>query len=138
MPEKLSLDDRKIELKDDIGRSLKDTYKKYSRNNDSDIVLTLLGISLSTAVTILAFWEDATLAGILGAISASVLTIQKVFNFGEKAQFYRRIHMQTKELRDRVTYKVTSVEELQEVVDTFIEIRNNRISNNPKRRKLKQ
>ncbi len=136
MSDQTPLDDKKIELKDHIGRSLKDTCRKYSRNNLLDIVLTLIGISLSTVVTILAFWEDATLAGVLGAISASVLTVQKFFNFDEKAQFYRRVNMQTKALRDRVTYKVASVEELQEIVDAFIEIRNDRISSNPKRRRL--
>ncbi|MEM7773945.1 MAG: hypothetical protein AAF327_26020 [Cyanobacteria bacterium P01_A01_bin.37] len=130
-----SIDEKKHELKDHIQRSLEDSYKKYSRNNRMDIVLTLIGITFSTTVTILAFWEDATLAGILGAISASVLTIQEVFSFNEKANYYRRLNMQTKELRDKLTYKVSSEDELQDIVDSFIGLRNDRIISNPRRKK---
>ena len=131
-----SFNEKKEKFQEHIEASLKDSHKKYSRNNISDIVLTFLGIALSTTVTILAFWEDATLAGILGAISASVLSIQEVYNFNEKANFYRRLNMKTKQLRDELKYKVSSDDDMEKIVDKFLALRDDRISNNPRRKKI--
>lgn len=42
--------------------------------------------------------------------------------------------MQTKDLRDQLTYKVSSEADLQAIVDSFIALRNDRISTNPRRK----
>ena len=103
-------------LKTQIKGSLDDTWKKYKRYDRLDIALILLSIILSASITILGFMGQGTIAGIIGVILAAILTIQKVFNFSDKADFYRRTHMQTKELRDRLTYKVSSESDMQAVV----------------------
>jgi hypothetical protein len=123
-------------LQKQIQSSLNDTWKKYSFNNNLDVLLTILYITLSTAVTILSFSEQATIAGIIGAILTALLSLQKVFNLSEKASFYRGFHIQTKELRDKLTYKVSTEEELQAIVDSFIAMRNDRILKNPRRGNL--
>ena len=86
-------------LQKQIQSSLNDTWKKYSFNNNLDALLTILYITLSTAVTLLSFSGQATIAGIIGAILTALLSLQKVFNLSEKASFYRGFHIQTKELR---------------------------------------
>ncbi len=123
-------------LQKQIQSSLDDTWKKYLFNNNLDIFFTILYIMLGTAVTILSFFGQGTIAGIIGAILTALLSLQKVFNLNEKASFYRGFHMQTKELRDKLTYKVSTEEELQVIVDSFIALRNDRILRNPKRRDL--
>jgi hypothetical protein len=123
-------------LQKQIQSSLKDSWKKYSFNNNLDVILTILYITLGTAITVLSFSGQATIAGVIGAILTALLSLQKVFNLSEKANFYRGLHMQTKELRDKLTYKVSTEEDLQAIVDSFIAMRNDRILKNPRRRSL--
>jgi hypothetical protein len=123
-------------LQKQIQNSLNDTWKKYSFNNNLDALLTISYIMLSTSVTILSFSGQATIAGIIGAILTALLSLQKVFNLSEKASFYRGFHIQTKELRDKLTYKVSTEEELQAIVDSFIAMRNERVFQNPRRGNL--
>ena len=139
----LSYEEKFLQLREQIKSSLNDTWRKYKVNDQLDRALTLFAIILSTLVTILAFEEKGTdasisIAGIVGAILTSVLNLQKVFSLNGKANFYRRIHIETKELRDKLKYKVNSEEELQEIVDAFIYLRNERISANPRRQSLDQ
>jgi len=65
---------------------LEDTWKKYTINNNLDTFLTISYIMLSAAVTILGFFGQATIAGIVGAILTLLLSFRKVFNFSEKAR----------------------------------------------------
>jgi hypothetical protein len=123
-------------LQKQIQNSLNDTWEKYSFNNNLDALLTISYIMLSTSVTILSFSGQATIAGIIGAILTALLSLQKVFNLSEKASFYRGFHIQTKELRDKLTYKVSTEEELQAIVDSFIAMRNERVFQNPRRGNL--
>ncbi len=130
-------DEQKLDhLKTQIKSSLDDTWRKHLRYNQLDISFILVSIVLSTSIIILGLVYQEIVIGIVGAILTALLSTQKVFNFSDKAEFYRRIHMQTKELRDRLTYKVSSESDMQEVVDDFIALRNDRSYKNPRRKVL--
>jgi len=132
-------DEQKLsQLKTQIKGSLADTWRKYKLYDRLDIILILLSIILSAGITILGFLGHGTTAGIIGVILTALLSTQKVFNFSDKADFYRRTHMQTKELRDRLTYKVSSESGMQAVVDDFITLRNDRIYTNPRRKEWEE
>jgi ABC-type transport system involved in cytochrome bd biosynthesis fused ATPase/permease subunit len=129
------LDEQKLNLlKAQIKSSLEDTWGKYTRYNQLDIALILIAIALSAVVTFLGFIDQGFWAGVGGLVLTTLLSVQKVFNTSEKANFYRTMHMQTKSLRDRLTYKVSSEEDLQAIVDAFMSLREQRISSNPRRR----
>lgn len=132
----LTYEDKLQRLQRQIEGSLDDTWKKYLINNRLDILLTVSYIALSTTVTLLSFFGKAEMAGVVGAILTALLSLQKIFNLDEKASFYRGFHMKTKDLRDRITYKVGTEEELQIVVDSFMELRSDRISSSPRRKGL--
>ena len=132
----LTYEDKLQRLQRQIEGSLDDTWKKYLINNRLDILLTVSYIALSTTVTLLSFFGKAEMAGVVGAILTALLSLQKIFNLDEKASFYRGFHMKTKDLRDRITYKVGTEEELQIVVDSFMELCSDRISSNPRRKGL--
>jgi hypothetical protein len=135
-PQALTYEEKLNLLKNQVKGSLEDTWKKYTINNNLDTFLTISYIMLSTAVTILGFFGQATIAGIVGAILTLLLSFRKVFNFSEKASFCRGFHIQTKELRDKLTFKVSTEEELLAIVDSFIAMRNERILKNPMRGSL--
>src|SRR5215212_2463250 len=121
-------DEQKLShLKSQIRGALDDTWKKYVWHDRLDIIFIILSVILSACITILGFLGQGTMAGIVGVILTTLLSTQKAFNFSDKADFYRRIHMQTKELRDRLMYKVDSESEMQTLVDDFIALRNDRI-----------
>jgi hypothetical protein len=58
-------------------------------------------------------------AGVISAAVTLLIGFQKAFNFSEKADFYRIVHTEAKGLRDHLTYKVHSVEQLEATVDTL-------------------
>src|SRR5713226_3571828 len=92
-------DEQKLNrLNAQIKGALDDTWRKYTLYDRLDVISIILSIILSAAITILGFLNQGTIAGVIGVMLTALLSTQKVFNLSEKAEFYRKIHMQTKEL----------------------------------------
>jgi hypothetical protein len=108
------------DLIDEIRSFLADCWKRYEFNNAWDVFLTVLGISLSIAVVVAGFVKRPFFSAILCAIVASVVTAQKAFPFGQRANFYRLLIGQSQNLITRASQGLLRK---QEVVNTLSSLR---------------
>src|SRR5262249_41073405 len=80
-----------------------DCTARYRFNNRWDVFLTVLGILLSIGVVAAGFANSPFVSAILGAIVAAVVTAQKAFPFGQRANFYRLLIGQSRNLITRAS-----------------------------------
>lgn len=76
----------------------KDCQARYRFNSRWDNVLNITGIVLSVAIVAAGTFRIAELATILGSLVAAIVTAQRAFPFGSRAQFYRVLIGQTANL----------------------------------------
>ena len=98
---------------------MRHTWRKHRQNNLMSNSLLVLGLIFGTAATIAGFWGQGWTPGVISATVTLLIGLQKVFNFSEKADFYRIVHTEAKGLRDHLTYKVHSAEQLDATVDAL-------------------
>jgi hypothetical protein len=91
------------ELVIEITSFLTDCKARYRFNNAWDVTLTVLGILLSIAVVAAGFAKKPIISALLGAIVAAVVTAQKAFPFGQRANFYRLLIGQSQNLITRAS-----------------------------------
>jgi hypothetical protein len=82
---------------------------RYRFNNRWDVVLTVGGISLGIGVVAAGVYEASKLASILGAIITAMISAQRAFPFGQRAQFYRALIGQASNLRTDLMGNLTTV-----------------------------
>jgi hypothetical protein len=75
-----------------------DCDNRYRFNSRWDNVLSVTGILLSVAIVAAGTFHKAELATILGSLVAAIVTAQRAFPFGSRAQFYRVLIGQTANL----------------------------------------
>lgn len=89
------------DLLDEIRAFREDSEGRYRFNNAWDVSLTILGILLSIAVVASGFLKRPEISAVLGAIVGAVVTAQKAFPFGQRANFYRLLIGQSSNLITR-------------------------------------
>jgi len=72
------------------------------------------------------------LAGVAGVVITVLIGFQNAYNFAERAEFYLLVHEEAKVLRDRVQYKVSTIEDFEKVVDALGQLRVHAAKNLPK------
>ena len=82
---------------------------RYAFNNRWDVFLTVGGIAVGIGVVAAGVNEASKLSTILGAIVTAILSAQRAFPFGQRAQFYRALSGQTANLQTDVTNNLTTV-----------------------------
>ncbi len=75
-------------------------------NNAMNIFGLVLGISIVTA----GVFDRSGLAAVLGAMVSAIVSAQRAFPFGTRAQFYRSLIAQVENLRSEITFGLQSVE----------------------------
>src|SRR5215469_13490094 len=68
-----------------------DCCHRYQFNSQWDNTLTIAGIALSVAIIAAGTWKYSEIATILGGLVAAIVTAQRAFPFGQRAQFYRAL-----------------------------------------------
>lgn len=99
------------------------SWGEHRRNNRFATVVVVLGIVLGIAVTAAGFLGYGVAAGLIGLAVTLFIGLQNAFNFSEKADFYRIVHVEAKVLRDQTVYKVRSQGDLERLVDTLTTLR---------------
>lgn len=81
---------------------------RYTFNNRWDVFLTVGGIAVGVGVVAAGVNEASKLSTILGAIVTAILSAQRAFPFGQRAQFYRALSGQAANLQTDVTNNLTT------------------------------
>jgi hypothetical protein len=81
---------------------------RYTFNNRWDVFLTVGGIAVGVGVVAAGANEASKLSTILGAIVTAILSAQRAFPFGQRAQFYRALSGQAANLQTDVTNSLTT------------------------------
>jgi hypothetical protein len=66
-----------------------DCCHRYRFNSHWDNILNIAGITLSVAIIAAGTWKQSEIATVLGGLVAAIVTAQRAFPFGQRAQFYR-------------------------------------------------
>lgn len=104
-------------------------YRRSGRISNSLVAASLL---LGACVTLAGFLGYAMLAGVAGVVITVLIGFQNAYNFAERAEFYLLVHEEAKVLRDRVQYKVSTIEDFEKVVDALGQLRVHAAKNLPK------
>jgi hypothetical protein len=75
-----------------------DCCHRYQFNSQWDNTLNIAGIALSVAIIAAGTWKQSEIATVLGGLVAAIVTAQRAFPFGQRAQFYRSLIGQTANL----------------------------------------
>jgi hypothetical protein len=81
---------------------------RFRFNNKWDVLLTAGGILLGVGVVAAGVYNQPQLASILGAFITAVVSVQRAFPFGQRAQFYRALMGQAANLRTDVNNNLTT------------------------------
>jgi len=81
---------------------------RYRFNNRWDVVLTVGGILIGVGIVAAGVYQVSKLATILGAVVTAIVSAQRAFPFGQRAQFYRALVGQASNLRTDVTANLTT------------------------------
>jgi hypothetical protein len=81
---------------------------QYQFNNKWDLILTIGGILVGVGVVSAGAYEAGRLAAILGAVLTAVVSAQRAFPFGQRAQFYRALIGQASNLQTDIVAKLTT------------------------------
>jgi hypothetical protein len=81
---------------------------RYTFNNRWDVFLTVGGIAVGVAVVAAGANEANKVSTILGAVVTAILSAQRAFPFGQRAQFYRSLVGQTANLQTDVANNLTT------------------------------
>ncbi|HKD07613.1 MAG TPA: hypothetical protein VKB79_17050 [Bryobacteraceae bacterium] len=68
-----------------------DCCHRYQFNSRWDNTLNIAGILLSVSIIAAGAWNASRIATVLGGLVASIVTAQRAFPFGQRAQFYRSL-----------------------------------------------
>jgi hypothetical protein len=82
----------------EVNAFLADCQYRLAFNTRWDNVLNIAGILLSVAIIASGAYEMSRLTTILGGLVAAIVTAQRAFPFGSRAQFYRVLVGQTANL----------------------------------------
>lgn len=129
-PDLASLEKLKKQMEGFVGWS----WGEHHRNNRFATLVVVFGIVLGVAVTAAGFLGYGVAAGLIGLVITLFVGLQNAFNFSEKADFYRIVHVEAKVLRDNAAYKVRSQADLERLVDALSMLRKYAAQNIPKGR----
>jgi hypothetical protein len=85
-------------LVDEVKAFLADCQYRLAFNTRWDNMLNVAGILLSVAIIASGAFEMSRLTTVLGGLVAAIVTAQRAFPFGSRAQFYRVLVGQTANL----------------------------------------
>jgi hypothetical protein len=125
-------------LKRQVVGFMRYTWRMHRQHNLLSNSLLVLGLILGTAATIAGFSGQGFIAGVISAAVTLLIGFQKAFNFSEKADFYRIVHTEAKALRDHLTYKVSSAEQLDAAVDALKVLRDQTARKLPRGRSMEE
>jgi hypothetical protein len=75
-----------------------DCENRYRFNSRWDNMLNVAGVLLSVGIIAAGTWKQSEIATVLGGLVGSIVTAQRAFPFGQRAQFYRAVIGQTSNL----------------------------------------
>ena len=81
---------------------------RYTFNNRWDVFLTVGGIAVGVGVVAAGANDASKISTVLGAIVTAILSAQRAFPFGQRAQFYRALSGQAANLQTDVTNNLTT------------------------------
>jgi hypothetical protein len=85
-----------------------DCERRYRFNNRWDVILTAGGILLGIGVVAAGAYQMSKTTAILGAIVTAILSSQRAFPFGQRAQFYRNLVGQAANLQADLSTNLTT------------------------------
>jgi hypothetical protein len=94
-------------------------------------VLVIFGLAFGAIVTVTGSMNIDVLPGIFGALTTFVLGIQGAFQFPRVATVWEQKHNEAKGLRDKLVYQVKTEEQLNDIVNNWISLREGLVSSLP-------
>jgi hypothetical protein len=93
--------------------------KRYFFNNNFDVALTVIGVSLGVAVVAAGVYRESELGAILGAVVTGIVSVQRAFPFTQRAQFYRSLVGQSENLKSSLDYSLITIADAVKVLETL-------------------
>lgn len=98
IPESESASEALTALIEEVTAFQQDCKARYRFNSRWDNILNITGLMLSVGIVAAGTYRRSELATILGSLVAALVTAQRAFPFGSRAQFYRVLMGQTANL----------------------------------------
>jgi hypothetical protein len=86
----------------EVDKFRKDCEGRYTFNSHWDNVMNILGLLLGVCIVGAGVTSHSKIAAILGAFVSAIVSAQRAFPFGSRAQFYRMLIGQTENLRTQI------------------------------------
>ena len=94
----------------EVDKFRKDCEYRYRFNSRWDNVMNMLGLLLGVSIVGAGLTLHSKTAAILGAFVSAIVSAQRAFPFGSRAQFYRMLVGQTENLRTQIEQNLLTKE----------------------------
>lgn len=121
--EQQSLAEKKDRLKTMAEEFVRRHERLHRVNFYVNAALILLGILFALGAIVFGLSNDASFAALMGALTGALITYDKAFQHGEKADFYRIIVAEGKNLLDTLEFKVDTERKLENALEMFQTLR---------------
>jgi hypothetical protein len=89
-------------LADEVRQFRNDCENRYKFNSRWDNTLNIAGLLLSVSIVAAGLFEKGAVAAILGAFVSAIVSAQRAFPFGPRANFYRVLIGQADNLQTQI------------------------------------
>ena len=110
-------------LKQQIPKTAEYYWRLHVRHARFNNLLVALSILLGGAAPFVGQSGHGLAAGIMASVIGSIVAFQKHFRSAERSDLYQLLHIEAKNLRDRLNYKVRTVADFDAIVDALTALR---------------
>jgi hypothetical protein len=116
-------DESKAEPKDGLLDEIRffhaECRRRYKFNNFWDNVLNIAGLLLSVSIVAAGILRWGAISAILGAMVAAIVTAQRAYPFGQRANFYRILIGQSENIETDVRQRLLSKQQAVDILKSL-------------------
>lgn len=128
------------EKKDELQRIIEEFVQTYLRRHKYNYlgnwIIVLIGLLLAGAVTVAGIYDKGTIAAVLGVCTAIAIGAQKAFPIGERAEFYRLVVAEGRNLTDDLKFRVKTEPEFQTLLNKWQKLRTHAAASLPRGKEM--
>jgi hypothetical protein len=118
-------------LKEKIPKAAQYYWRLHIRHSRFNNAMVTLSIILGAAAPFVGQAGHGLEAGIMASVIGAIVALQKHFRWAQRSDLYRLLHVEAKNLRDRLNFKVRTVAEFEAIVDALAALRRHAASKLP-------